>query len=59
MEIKCHKPELFIASISACEILGEADGYMKRTVTFKEGMGPPGGKVIEELDISAPWKVCL
>lgn len=30
---------------------------MKRAVTFKEGMGPPGGKVVEDLDIHAPWKV--
>lgn len=57
MYIKCRKPELFVAPISACEILEETDGFMKRMVTFREGMGPPGGKVIEELDVRAPWKV--
>lgn len=57
MQIKCRKPELFIASISACEVLEEKDSFMKRAVTFKEGMGPPGGKVVEDLDIHAPWKV--
>lgn len=57
MQVKCRKPELFIASMSACEVLEETDSFMKRAVTFKEGMGPPGGKVIEEMDICAPWKV--
>lgn len=57
MQIKCRKPELFIASMSACEVLEEKDSFMKRAVTFKEGMGPPGGKVVEDLDIHAPWKV--
>ena len=57
MRIKCRKPELFIAAMSACEVLEETDSFMKRAVTFKEGMGPPGGKVIEDLDIRAPWKV--
>ena len=55
--IKCRKPELFVTSMSAYEVLEETDGFMKRAVTFKEGMGPPGGKVIEDLDIRAPWKV--
>lgn len=57
VQVKCRKPELFIASMFACQVLEETDSFMKRTVTFKEGMGPPGGKVIEELDICAPWKV--
>lgn len=57
MQIKCRKPQLFVAPMSACEVLEETDSSMKRAVTFKEGMGPPGGKVIEELDIHAPWKV--
>lgn len=59
MHIKCRKPELFVAPITACEVVEETDSFMKRNVTFKEGMGPPGGKVTEELDIRAPWKVRL
>ena len=58
MQVKCRKPELFVAPISACEVLEETDSFMKRTVTFREGMGPPGGKVVEDMDIRAPWKVC-
>ena len=57
MQIKCRKAELFVASIAACDVLEETDSFMKRTVTFKEGMGPPDGKVREELDIRGPWKV--
>ncbi|KAF6217767.1 hypothetical protein HO133_006594 [Letharia lupina] len=57
MQVKCRKPELFVAPISACEVLEETDKFMKRTVTFREGMGPPGGKVVEDMDIRAPWKV--
>ncbi|CAD6571160.1 MAG: hypothetical protein ASARMPREDX12_006485 [Alectoria sarmentosa] len=57
MQVKCRKPQIFVAPMSACEVLEETDSFMKRSVTFKEGMGPPGGKVIEDLDIRAPWKV--
>lgn len=57
MQIKCRKPELFVPSMTACEVLEETDSFMKRAVIFKEGMGPPGGNVVEEADIRAPWKV--
>ena len=58
MQEKCRKPELFVAPISACKVLEETDSFMKRMVTFREGMGPPGGKVIEDVELRAPWKVC-
>ncbi|MCJ1273522.1 hypothetical protein MMC21_001315 [Puttea exsequens] len=57
MIVKCRKPELFVAPINGSEVLEETDTFMKRSVTFKEGMGPPGGEVIEELQIRKPWKV--
>lgn len=57
MLVKCRKPELFVAPIAACEVLEETESTMKRVVTFKEGMGPPAGKAVEEMDIRAPWKV--
>lgn len=57
MQLKCRKPELFVAPMSGSEVLEETDTFMKRTVIFKEGMGPPGGKVTEDLQIRAPWKV--
>lgn len=57
MQLKCRKPELFVAPMSACEVLEETPTFMKRLVTFKEGMGPPGGKATEDLQIRAPWKV--
>ena len=57
MLLKCRKPELFVAPISGSVVIEETPTFMKRSVTFKEGMGPPGGEVIEELQIRAPWKV--
>ena len=43
--------------MTASEVLEETDTFMKRSVTFKDGMGPPGGKAIEELQLRKPWKV--
>ncbi|KAL6718148.1 hypothetical protein ACLMJK_004235 [Lecanora helva] len=57
MQLKCRKPELFVEPMSSSEVLMETPSYMKRIVVFKEGMGPPGGKVTEELQIRKPWKV--
>ncbi|KAK3168864.1 hypothetical protein OEA41_005312 [Lepraria neglecta] len=57
MLLKCRKPELFVAPMSSSAVIEETPTFMKRSVTFKEGMGPPGGEVIEELQIRAPWKV--
>lgn len=57
MMLKCRKPELFIAPMSGSKVLEESSTFMKRSVTFKEGMGPPGGEVIEDLQIRKPWKV--
>ena len=57
MQIKSRKPQLFVVPIIACEVLEETDRFMKRKATFKEGMGPPGGTIIEDVDIRAPWKV--
>jgi len=58
MHLKCRKPELFVAPMSSSEVFEETPTFMKRSVVFKEGMGPPGGKVVEDLQIRAPWKVC-
>ena len=58
MQIKVRKPELFVAPISGCEVLEEKESFVKRLVSFREGMGPPGGKVTEDVDLRAPWKVC-
>ena len=58
MQIKTRKPELFVAPISGCEVLEEKESFLKRVVSFREGMGPPGGKVTEDVDLRAPWKVC-
>ena len=55
--LKCRKPELFVAPMSSSKVLEENSTFMKRSVTFKEGMGPPGGEVIEDLQIRKPWKV--
>ena len=55
--LKCRKPELFVAPMSGSKVLEENSTFMKRSVTFKEGMGPPGGEVIEDLQIRKPWKV--
>ena len=57
MMLKCRKPELFVAPMSGSKVLEENPTFMKRSVTFKEGMGPPGGEVIEDLQIRKPWKV--
>jgi len=57
MMLKCRKPELFVAPMSDSSVLEETETFMKRSVTFKEGMGPPGGKVTEDLQIRAPGKV--
>ena len=57
MMLKCRKPELFVAPMSGSKVLEENPTSMKRSVTFKEGMGPPGGEVIEDLQIRKPWKV--
>ena len=57
MLLKCRKPELFVAPISGSKVLEETPTFMKRSVTVKEGMGPPGGDMIEELQIRKPWKV--
>lgn len=58
MMLKCRKPELFVTPMSTSSVLEETETFLKRSVTFKEGMGPPSGKVIEDLQIRAPWKVC-
>ncbi|KAM0799765.1 hypothetical protein BDR22DRAFT_806865 [Usnea florida] len=57
MQIKARKPQLFVAPISACEVLEENESFLKRVATFTEGMGPPGGKITEDVDLRAPWKV--
>ena len=57
MLLKLRKPQLFIEPMSNCEVITSTPTFMKRIVTFKEGMGPPSGKVTEELEIRAPWKV--
>ena len=57
MMLKCRKPELFVAPMSGSKVLEESSTFMKRSVTFKEGMGPPAGEVIEDLQIRKPWKV--
>lgn len=57
MLLKCRKPELFVAPMSGSAVIEETPTFMKRSVTLKEGMGLPGGEVIEELQIRAPWKV--
>lgn len=57
MMLKCRKPELFVEPMSGSKVLEENSTFMKRSVTFKEGMGPPGGEVIEDLQIRKPWKV--
>lgn len=44
---KCRRPQDFVAAMSNCEILEESEGGLKRVVTFKPGMGPPAGKVME------------
>ena len=58
LQLKCRKPELFVAPMSRSEVLSETPTYIERVVEFNEGMGPPGGKMTEELQIRAPWKVC-
>lgn len=57
--LKCRKPQLFVAAFSSCTVLDETPTSMKRRAVFKEGMGPPGGEVVEDLEIRGPWKVCL
>lgn len=55
--LKCHKPQLFIPSISACEIVAEDAHGLKRIVTFAAGQGPPAGKTEEDITYYAPLKV--
>lgn len=57
LHLKCRQPELFVASITSSAVIQETPTFMKRSVTLREGMGPPGGKAVEELQIRAPWKV--
>jgi hypothetical protein len=57
MHLKCRKPELFVAPIASSTVLEETPTFMKRRIVLKDGMGPPGGKAVEELQIRAPWKV--
>ncbi|CAF9927327.1 MAG: hypothetical protein HETSPECPRED_006557 [Heterodermia speciosa] len=54
--LKCRKPEDFLAPISGSEVLEETDTLIRRSVTFKSGMGPPGGKSREDIDLRKPWK---
>lgn len=54
--LKCRKPELFIAAMSGSRVLEETETFIKRTVIFKEGMGPPGGIATEDITLRKPWK---
>jgi hypothetical protein len=56
---KCRKPQMFVAVISDCEIIEESDTGLKRIVTFKPGMGPPAGKVMEVITYHGQTTVCL
>lgn len=46
---KCRCPQNFLSAIANCEILDESETGMKRIITFRDGLGPPGGKVTEIL----------
>lgn len=55
--LKCHKPQLFVAEMSDCEILSESPTGLRRIVTFKEGKGPPAGRAPEDITYFEPLKV--
>ncbi len=57
LHLKCQKPEIFVPVMSSSEVLEETPTSIKRKVMFKEGMGPPGGEVLEDIVLTAPWKV--
>lgn len=57
IKIKCRSPQLFIPAMASCSVLEENEKGLSREVIFKEGMGPPSGKVIEDLTFFKPWKV--
>lgn len=59
LTIKSRKPELFIKPISSAKILEEDENSLVREVYFKEGMGPPAGKAVEQILFKKPWKVWL
>lgn len=75
LEIKCRKPELFIKPIASATVLEETQTTIKREAFFREvrshphwgnhltmhpqGMGPPGGSMIEDIVLQKPWKVPL
>ncbi|KAI9817565.1 MAG: hypothetical protein M1827_001177 [Pycnora praestabilis] len=46
---KCRHPQDFLAAMSDCEVIEENAQGLTRIVTFKEGMGPPAGKVEEKI----------
>ncbi|MCJ1426718.1 hypothetical protein MMC29_004621 [Sticta canariensis] len=54
--IKCRQPELFIQPIASSTILEETETTIKREAIFSEGMGPPSGRVIEDIVLKKPWK---
>lgn len=57
LTIKSRKPELFLKPISSAKILEEDENSLVREVYFKEGMGPPAGKAVEQILFRKPWKV--
>lgn len=75
LEIKCRQPELFVKPIASSSVLEETQTTIKREAVFREvrsltrignnltkhfqGMGPPGGPMIEDLVLQKPWKVSL
>ena len=57
LKIKCHTPQLFIPAIASCTILEENEKGLSREIVLREGMGPPGGDITEDLTFFKPWKV--
>lgn len=56
---KSREPQKFVPAIESREILSEHDGGLTRVENFKQGMGPPSGKLIGECEYWAPHQVRL
>lgn len=59
LTFKSRNPELFLKPVSSSKILEENESNLTRELYFEEGMGPPAGKVVEQVFFKKPWKVQL
>ncbi|MCJ1462245.1 hypothetical protein MMC07_000845 [Pseudocyphellaria aurata] len=54
--IKCRQPELFLKPFASSKVLEETETTIKREGVFREGQGPPSGRMVEDIVLHKPWK---